>query len=153
MNGMRLPLQQEEYEACMRSPKPKFEFVRRMTGVVREEAKNMLMRFIKDEQDNCWKWVPAEEVEDEEEIQSPVPGLRSVVVKLSDPVRNPRPRKEKRAPSPAPLDEPDDIMLEEPRRKVRITEAEPGLSLLQDLFCSSSSSESGSSICEMEDSL
>ena len=133
-------------------PNPKFEFVHRMTGVVGKEARNMLMRFIKEEQDNCWKWVPAEEVEDEEEIQSPVPGLKSVVVKLSDPVRNPRPRKEKRAPSPAPLDEPDDIMLEEPPRKVRITEAEPGLSLLQDLFCSSSSSESGSTICEMEDS-
>lgn len=131
-------------------PDPKFEFVHRMTGVVGEEARNILMRFIKEEQDNCWKWVSAEEVEAEEEIQSPVPGLKSVVVKLTDPARNPRPRKEKRAPSPVPLDEPDDIMLEEPPRKVRITETEPGFSLLQDLFCSSS--ESGSTICEMEDS-
>lgn len=132
-------------------PNPKFEFVHRMTGVVGEEARNILMRFIKEEQDNCWKWVSAEEVENEEEIQSPVPGLKSVVVKLTDPARNPRQRKEKRAPSPVPLDEPDDIMLEEPPRKVRITETEPGFSLLQELFCSSSSSESGS-ICEMEDS-
>ena len=79
---------------------------------------------------------------EDDEPESPIPsGIRSVVVIPNNPARQPRPRKDKRLPSPVPLEEPDDILLEEPPRKVRKKTTESLLSILQELECSPSSSD------------
>ena len=58
-------------------------FIERRTWVTGAAAQDMLMNFIKYEQENHWVYVRAEE----DEPESPVPsGLRSVVVKVTEPV-------------------------------------------------------------------
>ena len=116
-----------------------------MTGAA---AREMLMNFIKYEQENHWVYVRAEE----DEPESPVPsGLRSVVVKVTEPMSVPSMRKGKRlmpSPTPPPLFEceDDDIQLVEPPRKIQ------RLSILEkDLECSPSSVSSGESESKKED--
>ena len=67
------------------------------------------MNFIK-EKDSHWVYVLSE---DEPESLIPT-GLRSLVVKLKDPLVQPNPRKKGRLPSPAPRESYDDNQLEEP---------------------------------------
>ena len=118
----------------------------RENGIQGEQAREMLMTFIKERQETHWKWVKAED----DEPESPIPsGIRSVVVITNNPARQPRPRKDKKLPSPVPLEEPDDILLEEPPRKVRKKTTESVQSILQELECSPSSSDI-SSVSEME---
>ena len=109
---------------------PTFVYIHRESGIQGEQAREMLMTFIKERQETHWKWVKAED----DEPESPIPsGIRSVVVIPNNPARQPRPRKDKRLPSPVPLEEPDDILLEEPPRKVRKKTTESLQSILQEL--------------------
>ena len=112
---------------------PTFVYMHRESGLQGEAAREMLMQFIKEKQ------------------ESPIPGLRSVVVKVTDQGRKPRPTKEKRAPSPVLLEEPDDISLEEPPIKVRRTTSVSGSSFLQELECSPFTCDTSSSVSEIEE--
>ena len=114
---------------------PTFVFIERRTGVTGAAARNMLMNFIKYEQNNHWVYVRSEE----DEPESPVPsGLRSVVVKVTEPMSVPGVRKRKRQMSspPPPLFEceEDDMQLVEPPRKIQRQSI-----LEKDLECSPSS--------------
>ena len=71
-------------------------------------------------------------------------------MKVNDQGRKPRPRKEKRAPSPVLLEEPD-ISLEEPPIKVRRTTSASGSSFLQELECSPSTCDTSGSVSEIEE--
>lgn len=117
------------------------EYVHRETGVFGEEARQMLVAFIKDKQDTHWKYVT-----DDNELESPLP-VRSVVVKPSQQARRPKPRQETRPDSPMSLVEPEPILLEEPPRKKQRVEI---ATLLKDLACSPSLSLDDS-VSEMED--
>ena len=78
---------------------PSFQFVIRQTGVSGAEAREVLMTFIKEEQDTHWRHIKTDD-----EPESPIPtGLRSVVLAPKEPMVQPNPRKEKkgRLPSPA----------------------------------------------------
>lgn len=85
-------------------------YMHRETGVRGEKAKELMIKFIREEQDNKWEWVATPR----EEPDSPQLGINSVV---NDPARIPRARKGKREPSPFQLEDPD-ITLEEPPSKV-----------------------------------
>ena len=122
------------------------EYVHRETGAFGEEARKMLVAFIQDKQDTHWKYITAED-----EPESPVPVCRSVVVKPSQPVRRPNPRKETRPDSPMSLGEPEPILLEEPPRKKQRVEAATLSTLLNDLACTPSLSVDDSDVSEIED--
>lgn len=122
------------------------EYMVRATGAYGDEARKMLKTFIRDEQDNHWKYVEADSGS-----KSHHQAVKSVVVKPNIPARRPRPRKE-RDLSPVSLGEPEPISLEEPPVKVRCVETVSSASLLLDeLACSPSlSSISSSEVSELE---
>ena len=122
------------------------EYVHRETGAFGEEARKMLVAFIQDKHDTHWKYITAED-----EPESPVPVCRSVVVKPSQPARQPKPRKETRPDSPMSLGEPEPILLEEPPRKKQRVEAATLSTLLNDLACTPSLSVGDSDVSETED--
>ena len=72
---------------------PAFVFIESRTGVTGAAARDMLMNFIKYEQENHWVNVRSEEDEPKSLVPS---GLRSVVVKVTEPMSIPNKRKGKR---------------------------------------------------------
>ena len=98
------------------------------------------MAFTREKQDTHWKYVASED-----EPESPCPMVKSVVAKLNNPGRKPRPRKE-RDLLPVSLGELEPISLEEQPTKVRGVETVCSASLLlEDLACSTLLSSSSSS--------
>ena len=88
-------------------------FIHRITGEKGEAAKEIMAKFIREEQDSKWRYVKTMD-----ELELPITDN-----KVTEPSRQPRPRKlnSKRIASPAPsvqLEEPEEINLDEPPPKV-----------------------------------
>ena len=87
-------------------------YMHRESGVRGAAAKEMMRKFISEVQDTKWKFV-----ESTEEAERYSREHQSAMVRPYDRPRQPRPRKERREPSPFPLEDPD-ITLEEPPFKI-----------------------------------
>ena len=88
-------------------------YMHKESGVRGAAAKEMMRKFISEVQDTKWKFV-----ESTEEAERYSREYQSAMVRPNDRPRQPRPRKERREPSPFPLEDPD-ITLEEPPLKLQ----------------------------------
>ena len=113
------------------------EYVETAEGVYGDEVRQILITFIREKQDNNWKFVASLD-----EPDSPIQSVMSVIVKPYTPARETRPRKEstaskeRRALSPLSLADSDDISLVEPPMKVpRVADTTIIRNVMDDLVC------------------
>ena len=131
------------------------EYTIRSTGDSGEVARQALMDFITNKQDDHWEYVTVDEYE---EGQRAAATVRSLVVRTTQPAVVPGPRENENLP-PISMEADEDISLEEPPRKVvKRTETYSRSSVLGDLELSptlsttSSTSSSSSSSSDSSDS-
>ena len=132
------------------------EYTIRSTGEYGEVARQALMDFISNKQDNHWEYVTVDEYEEEQRAASTV---ESLVVRVTQPAVVPGPREDENLP-PISMEADEDISIEEPPRKVvKRTETYSRSSVLGDLelsqtlsSISSMSSSSSSTTSDSSDS-